>query len=45
MEVLTGLEGVTIVSMHNSDIVRNSLVQKIVEAYERRDRKGDTVQL
>ena len=45
MEVLTGLEGVTIVSMHNSDIVRNSLVQKIVEAYERRDRKGDAVQL
>ena len=39
MEVLHGIEGISIVSMHNSDIVRNSLVQKIVEAYEKRQEK------
>lgn len=36
IEVLQGLEGVSIVSLHNHDIVRNSLVQRIVEAYEER---------
>ena len=36
IEVLQGMEGVSIVSLHNHDIVRNSLVQRIVEAYEAR---------
>lgn len=39
MEVLEGIDGVSIVSLHNHDIVRNSLVQKIVEAYDKRDEK------
>ena len=32
--VLPGIEGISIVSLNNSDIVRNSLVARIVKAYE-----------
>lgn len=32
--VLPGVEGISIVSLNNSDIVRNSLVARIVKAYE-----------
>ena len=41
MEVLQDLKEVSIVSLSNCDIVRNSLVQKIVEAYDKRyNREG-----
>ena len=36
MNVLEGVEGVSIVSLKNADIVRNPLVQRIVEAYDRK---------
>ncbi len=39
MEVVNGIEGISIVSMHNCDIVRNSLVQKIVDAYEQHGKR------
>ena len=32
--ILPGVEGISIVSLNNSDIVRNSLVARIVKAYE-----------
>ena len=32
--VLDGVEGIRIVSLNDSDIVRNSLVARIVKAYE-----------
>ena len=35
MKVLENVEGVSIVSLKNADIVRNPLVQRIVEAYDR----------
>lgn len=35
ISVLRGVEGISIVSMNDSDIVRNSLVQRIVRAYEK----------
>jgi len=38
MNVLKDVEGITIVSLNNGDIVRNSLVQRIVEAYDNRDK-------
>ncbi|MBP5262418.1 MAG: PhoH family protein [Clostridiales bacterium] len=37
IEVLQDVEGISVVALKNQDIVRNSLVQKIVEAYERRN--------
>ena len=40
MNVVSGIDGISIVSMHNCDIVRNSLVQKIVDAYEQHAHKG-----
>ena len=39
MKVLEGVEGVSIVSLKNADIVRNPLVQRIVEAYDRKDKE------
>ena len=36
--VLNGVEGITIVSLNDSDIVRNSLVARIVRAYEKAKR-------
>ena len=35
MKVLENVEGVSIVSLKNADIVRNPLVQRIVEAYDK----------
>ena len=35
ISVLRGVEGISIVSMNDSDIIRNSLVQRIVRAYEK----------
>lgn len=37
MNVLKDVEGVSIVSLKNADIVRNPLVQRIVAAYDKRD--------
>lgn len=34
IDVLNGVEGISIVSLNNTDIVRNSLVARIVRAYE-----------
>ena len=34
MKILEGVEGVSIVSLKNADIVRNPLVQRIVAAYD-----------
>jgi phosphate starvation-inducible PhoH-like protein len=39
MERLQGIEGLTHVSLTNADIVRNPLVHKIVQAYEKGGRK------
>ena len=38
ISVLEKIEGISIVSLENEDIVRNPLVRKIVAAYEERDR-------
>ncbi len=38
ISVLKNVDGISIVSLENSDIVRNPLVRKIVAAYEERDR-------
>lgn len=38
-EVLSNVEGVSIVSLGNADIVRNPLVKRIVNAYEKRDKE------
>ena len=35
IEVLRGVEGISFVQFHDGDVVRHSLVQKIVRAYER----------
>jgi len=35
VEVLRGVEGITFVTFDDKDVVRHSLVQKIVKAYER----------
>jgi phosphate starvation-inducible PhoH-like protein len=35
MKVLENVDGVSIVSLKNADIVRNPLVQRIVEAYDK----------
>ena len=39
--VLDAVEGISIVSLKNEDIVRNPLVKKIVAAYERRDKEKE----
>jgi phosphate starvation-inducible PhoH-like protein len=35
LEILKGVEGIGIVQFHDKDVVRHSLVQRIVKAYER----------
>ena len=40
INVLAGIEGISIVSLKTADIVRNPLVSRIVEAYEQRDKEG-----
>jgi phosphate starvation-inducible PhoH-like protein len=42
MEVLRSVEGVMFVELTGNDIVRHDLVQRIVEAYERRQEDGGT---
>ena len=37
MNILEGIEGVSLVTLSGSDIVRNSLVSRIVAAYDKRD--------
>ncbi|MCR4688778.1 MAG: PhoH family protein [Saccharofermentans sp.] len=39
MKVLEGIEGVSLVTLSGSDIVRNSLVSRIVAAYDKRDKE------
>ena len=34
MRVLAGIEGISLIRLTGEDIVRNSLVQRIVNAYE-----------
>lgn len=41
IRILRGVEDIAIVEMDNSDIVRNSLVKKIVEAYDRDNSKRE----
>lgn len=40
MKVLEDIDGISIVSLKNADIVRNPLVQKIVMAYDKRNEEG-----
>ncbi|MBO4636425.1 MAG: PhoH family protein [Clostridiales bacterium] len=40
INVLADIEGISIVSLKTADIVRNPLVTRIVEAYDRRDKEG-----
>ena len=42
--VLTGIEGIEFVYLDKADIVRHSLVQKIVMAYEAREQTSDSEQ-
>ena len=44
VDVLEEVEGISIVNLSDTDIVRNSLVQRIVNAYNSRDKKtgGET---
>lgn len=41
-QILRGIEGIGIVQLHNQDVVRHPLVQKIVEAYEKHDKAVET---
>ncbi len=38
VEVLTGIEGIGIITFNHSDVVRHKIVQNIVEAYEKHQR-------
>lgn len=42
LKVLSGVEGISIIRLAKEDVVRNDLVQRIVEAYEAFDQKGMT---
>ena len=35
IEILKGIEGIGVVELHRTDIVRHHLVQSIVDAYEK----------
>lgn len=41
ISVLQNVDGISIVSLNNDDIIRNPLVKKIVAAYEERDKEID----
>ncbi|HYA36850.1 MAG TPA: PhoH family protein [Candidatus Methylomirabilis sp.] len=41
MEILHDVEGITFTHFTPQDVVRHALVQKIVEAYEKREKTGD----
>ncbi len=41
ISVLSNVDGISIVSLNNDDIIRNPLVKKIVAAYEERDKEID----
>jgi phosphate starvation-inducible PhoH-like protein len=41
-ELLTGMEGVSVVRFTDADVVRHPLVTRIVRAYEARDKNRDT---
>ncbi len=43
LDVLRGVEGVSFTLFNAADVVRHSLVQRIVEAYDRRDEPGKQV--
>ena len=43
LEILRGVEGIGIVELNRKDIVRHKLVTRIVNAYERFDKKGQGV--
>ena len=40
VETLKGIKGIELVEFNKNDIVRHSLVQSIVEAYEKKSKKG-----
>ena len=44
LDILRGVEGIGIVELNRKDIVRHKLVTRIVNAYERFDKKGQGVQ-
>jgi len=44
MDILPGVEGVAFTHFHSRDVVRHPLVQRIVQAYERRQHEIDTRQ-
>ncbi len=39
LDILTGIEGISVVSLTQKDIVRHKLVTRIVDAYDRHDRQ------
>ena len=39
--VLSGVEGISIVHLSHKDVVRHELVQKIIQAYDRANKKGE----
>lgn len=39
MEILEGIEGITFVYFTKNDVVRHSIVQKIIDAYEKREKE------
>jgi len=39
MEILEGIEGITFVYFTKNDVVRHPIVQKIIEAYEKKERR------
>jgi phosphate starvation-inducible PhoH-like protein len=41
MDILPGVEGVAFTHFHSKDVVRHPLVQRIVQAYERRQHEID----
>jgi phosphate starvation-inducible PhoH-like protein len=41
LEILNGVEGIDIVELNRKDIVRHKLVTRIVNAYEKFDKKNN----
>jgi phosphate starvation-inducible PhoH-like protein len=41
MDILPGVEGIAFTNFHSKDVVRHPLVQRIVQAYERRQQEID----
>jgi len=40
-KILNGVDGISFIDLNEKDVVRCELVQKIIKAYEKFEKKGD----